>query len=141
MERIEDCICYLAGKAAQQVTRRAREKLAPFGVSALQYAILKVLWDEDGQSGSALGERLVLDSASITGVLDRLESAELVERRSDPRDRRVHRIFLTEKGRALRRPLDAAMDEVNAEAAQAIGREAPETWSALRRLSDRKRWD
>ncbi len=140
MDRIEDCISFLAGKAAQQVTRRAREKLASHGVTPVQYAVLKVLWGQDGQSGAELSNRLRLDSASITGVIDRLESAGLVERRGDQADRRVHRLFLTDKSRALRDPLDAAMDELNAEAKRAVGADAEELWPALRKLGERRNW-
>ena len=98
MERLEDCISFLIGKAAQQVTRRAREILAPYGVTPVQYAVLKVLWEADGRSGAELGARLVLDSASITGVVDRLEKHGLVERTRPKHDRRVQFIELTDAG-------------------------------------------
>ena len=142
MDRLEDCISFLVGKAAQQVSRRSREKLAPHGVTPTQYAVLKVLWDRDGQSGAELGARLLLDSATITGVVDRLEAAEMIERRGDGKDRRVHRLFLTNRARALRQPLEDAMDQLNAEVRDALAAEAPALWSGLRRLAvadDRKR--
>ena len=47
MDRIEDCIAFIVGKAAQQVARRARDKLEPHGVTPTQYAALKVLSDAD----------------------------------------------------------------------------------------------
>ena len=102
MERIDECISFLAGKAAQTVSRLARERLAPFGVTPVQYAVLQVLWEQDGQSGAEIGARLVLDSATITGVLDRLESLGLIERTADRADRRVQRIRLTAAGRLRR---------------------------------------
>jgi DNA-binding MarR family transcriptional regulator len=141
MDRIEDCISFLVGKAAQQVTRRAREKLAVYGVTPVQYAVLKVLWDEDGQSGSELGSRLVLDSATVTGVVDRLEASGHLERRSDKDDRRIHRLFLTSKGKGLSGPLDVAMNELNAEAEKASGKVASGLKPALRLLSDPENWD
>jgi DNA-binding MarR family transcriptional regulator len=114
MERIEDCVSFLLGKAYQQVTQDAKVRLAPHGVTPIQYAMLKLLWDTDGQSGAALGERLRLDSATITGVLDRLARANLIERRPDPRDRRINDVYLTAQGRALAEPLDREMDDLNA---------------------------
>ncbi len=114
MERIEDCMSFLLGKAYQQVTQDAKVRLAPYGVTPVQYALLKLLWEQDGQSGAALGERLRLDSATITGVLDRLARADLVERRPDPHDRRVNHVYLTPQGRALAEPLDREMDAMNA---------------------------
>lgn len=140
MERLEDCITFLLGKAAQQVTRRARDLLAPFGVTPVQYAVLKLLWEEDGQSGAALGARLMLDSATVTGILDRLEAAGLVARRSDPGgDRRVNRVFLTPTGASLQGPLDAVMDDLNRAVAETLGRQAPGFWDRLRLLGEVKR--
>lgn len=139
MDRVEDCISFLVNKAAQQVTRRARDKLAAYGVTPVQYAVLKVLWEQDGRSAAELGARLVIDSATITGVVDRLEAAGLLRRRPDPEDRRVHRLFLTTQGRNLRAPLDEAMDQLNAEVRESLGGEAASLWSALRRLGEAKR--
>ena len=115
MERIEDCISFLLGKAYQRVHQAAKRRLAPHGVTPVQYALLRVLWEREGQSGAELGERLQLDSATITGILDRLERAALVERRADPTDRRAQRIFVTARGRALQGPLDREMDDLNVE--------------------------
>jgi MarR family transcriptional regulator, organic hydroperoxide resistance regulator len=139
VDRLEDCISFLLGKAGQQVARRAREKLAPHGVTPTQYAVLKTLWGQDGQSGAEIGARLVIDSATATGVLDRLQASGLLERRADREDRRVQRVFLTPSGRALQAPLDAAMDRLNDEVRQHLGAEANGFWSALRALGDNRR--
>ena len=114
MERIEECLSFLLGKAYQQVNQDAKRRLAPHGVTPVQYALLCVLWEDNNQSGTALNERLQLDSATITGVLDRLERAGFVERRADPQDRRVNRIHLTAQGQALQADLDREMDALNA---------------------------
>lgn len=136
MDRVEDCISFLIGKAGQQMAKRARERLAPHGVTPTQYAVLKVLWQQDRQSGAELGARLSIDSATITGVIDRLQTAGLLERRSGGADRRVHRLFLTARGRALQAALDAAMDQLNAEVAAEMGGGAQALWAALRRLGE-----
>ncbi|MCA8906755.1 MAG: MarR family transcriptional regulator [Rhodospirillaceae bacterium] len=140
MERIEDCISFVAGKAAQQVTRRARELLAPFGVTPAQYAVLKVLAETGGLSGAELGQRMVLDSASITGVVDRLEALGLAERRADPTDRRAQQIFASARTGELLAPMDAAMDRLNAEAAAVLGGEDGAFLQRLRQLGDQKMW-
>jgi MarR family transcriptional regulator, organic hydroperoxide resistance regulator len=132
MDRIEDCIAFLLGKAAHQVARRAREKLAQSGVTPTQYAVLKVLWERDGQSGAAVGARLSIDSATITGLIDRLAAAGLIERRASPEDRRINLLFLTARGHALQAPLDAAMDALNAE----LTHDAPALREQLRRLGE-----
>lgn len=140
LDRIEDCISFLVGKAGQQVTRRARELLSPHGVTPVQYAVLKVLTGEDGLRGADLGARMLLDSASITGVVDRMESLGLLERRPDPRDRRVQRLYTTEQGRALQVPTDAAMDRLNAESAAVAGGDTAELLRLLSRLGDQRNW-
>src|SRR5579872_2078501 len=113
MERIEDCLSFYLGKAYQRVTQTAKQRLAPYGVTPVQYALLKVLWEQDNQSGAELGERLRLDSATMTGLLDRLEHGGLIKRRSHATDRRVNRVALTARGRDLQAPLDREMDEMN----------------------------
>ncbi len=135
MDRIEDCISFLVGKAAQQVSRRARDVLAPYGITPVQYAVLHALWEQDGRSGAELGVRLAIDSATTTGVIDRLEAAGLINRRPDNHDRRIHRAVLSERGRALQPALDSAMDKLNADIAADMGPdEATALWAALRRL-------
>ena len=113
MDQIEDCLSFYLGKAYQRVTQSAKQRLAAYGVTPPQYALLKVLWERDNQSGAELGERLVLDSATMTGLLDRLEHAGLVERRSHATDRRINQVVLTERGRELQAPLDHEMDQLN----------------------------
>jgi len=135
MERIDECISFLAGKAAQTVARLARERLAPFGITPVQYGVLQVLWEQDALSGAEIGARLVLDSATITGVLDRLESLGLIQRTADSDDRRVNRIRLTAAGHEQREPLQVVMDGLNAEIARGFGTEAETLWRLLRRLA------
>src|SRR5712664_1534736 len=112
MDQIEDCLSFYLGKAYQRVTQSAKQRLAPYGVTPVQYALLKVLWERDNQSGAELGERLQLDSATMTGLLDRLEHAKLIERQAHATDRRINRVVLTARGRELQAPLDQEMDQM-----------------------------
>ncbi len=116
MGRIDDCFIFQLSKAHQQVNQEAKRHLAPYGVTPVQYGLLEVLWEADGQSGAALGERLRLDGATITGLLDRLVQAGLVERRPHPTDRRINHIYLTEHGRVLQQDLERVIEDVTAEA-------------------------
>lgn len=136
MDRIEDCISFLLGRAAHQVSRRAREKLARWGVTPTQYAVLKVLWERNGQNGATVGARLAIDSATVTGLIDRLAASGFIERRASPEDRRINLLFLTPRGRALQAPLDEAMDALNAEVAAEIGTHASAFRRELRRLGE-----
>jgi MarR family transcriptional regulator, organic hydroperoxide resistance regulator len=115
MEKFDICIHFLLGKALQRASKVSKSKLSPFGVTPVQYALLRQLWKKDGQLGSKLGELVLLDSATLTGVIDRLERNELIERREDPNDRRNKLVFLTEKGKSLEIPLSQVMEEMNEE--------------------------
>jgi DNA-binding MarR family transcriptional regulator len=121
MDRIEDCLSFVLGKAYQHVQQEAKRRLAPYGVTPAQYAVLRVLWEHDGQSAADVGARLVLDSATMTGLVDRLSQAGLVERRPHAVDRRVNLVSLTDAGAALQAPLEAAMDALNEDAGARLG--------------------
>jgi len=98
---IEDCIFYQLNKANQAAGRFLSEKLARFEVTAVQGVVLNFLSDEDEVSARRLGQRTKLDSATLTGILDRLAAMELVERRPHPVDRRAILVCLTKKGKRL----------------------------------------
>lgn len=113
MEKNDMCVHFLLAKALQRVSQVSKSKLQPYGITPVQFSVLRLLWSTDGQLGSELGERLQLDSATMTGILDRMEQNGFVERRSDPHDRRNKFILLTEKGREMEIPLSQKMDEWN----------------------------
>lgn len=131
MDTIEDCISFLLSKAAQRVGQEFKRRLAPFGVTPAQYAVLSILWEKAALSGAQIGERLVLDPATVTGLLDRLELAGLLERHPDPTDRRCQRIYLTKTGRDLEGPLLQIQREVNRDVLRDLG---PEQAAQLRAL-------
>jgi MarR family transcriptional regulator, organic hydroperoxide resistance regulator len=128
---IDRCVIFLLGKAFQRVSQGARERLAPHGVSPMQYVVLSVLWERDGQSGAELTARLRIDSATITGIIDRLVAAGWVMRTRDALDRRVQRVQLTEAGQSLRDELEREMIELNREIAAQLGDRAESFWTML----------
>jgi MarR family transcriptional regulator, organic hydroperoxide resistance regulator len=128
---IDSCVIFLLGKAFQRVSQGARERLAPHGVSPMQYVVLSVLWERDGQSGAELTARLRIDSATITGIIDRLVAAGWVIRARDAVDRRVQRVQLTQAGRSLRGELEREMIELNREIAAELGDRAESFWTML----------
>lgn len=138
MDRVEECICFLLSKATQRVMRRARALFAEFDVTPQQYATLCVLWEQDGQTGAELGARLAIDSATMTGVIDRLERAELLERHPDGSDRRIYRLQLTPRGRELRAPLDSAMEKLNREVSDLLGQQTGIFYRMLHTISEIK---
>jgi len=77
---------------------------------------LKCLWDENAQTARKIAERLYLDSSTITGLLDRMEQKGLIEKRSDPNDRRALQVVLTEAGKSLEEPVSQAIEAANRKA-------------------------
>ena len=84
------------------MTRLYQPLLAPLGLTYPQYLVLLALWEQDGVTVSALGERVFLDSGTLTPLLKRMEQAGLLRRQRDTVDeRRVH-IHLTAQAVALK---------------------------------------
>lgn len=100
--RLENQLCFGLYAAAHAMNRAYRVRLGPLGLTYPQYLTLLALWETDHQSVSELGQRLRLDSGTLTPVLKRLESAGLVSRARNRADEREVEIGLTERGKALR---------------------------------------
>ncbi|MDR6771133.1 MarR family transcriptional regulator [Azospirillum sp. BE72] len=94
--------CFALYSANLAMTRVYRPLLESLGLTYPQYLAMLLLWEEDGQSMKALGERLGLDSGTLTPLLKRMEGQGLVTRARDPQDERLVRIRLTSEGAALR---------------------------------------
>ncbi|MAQ86402.1 MAG: MarR family transcriptional regulator [Maritimibacter sp.] len=96
-------VCFPLYAASNLVTRTYRGVLEPLGLTYPQYLVLLVLWEADSpQSVGSLGERLHLDSGTLTPLLKRMEQAGLVRRSRDPKDERRVLVALTDAGRALK---------------------------------------
>ena len=87
----------------QKVQRRLDRVLDHAGLTIPQFDVLANLGMSDGITQQELAGRLLVTKGNVCGVLDRMESAGLVQRRADPRDRRANRLHLTERGRAALR--------------------------------------
>lgn len=93
--------CFRLNALSRKVSRLWTVYCVEAGVTSSQSFIIFDLWDNDGSSVKDICIRVELDSSAVTGLIDRLEKEKLVERRSDPNDRRGTRVFLTEKGKEL----------------------------------------
>lgn len=87
--------------------------LQPHGITPVQSALLLLLYETDGQQSSELGEQMRLDSATMTGLIDRMMKQGLIERRPSEKDRRINHIFLTERGKALQTIIENKIVEAN----------------------------
>lgn len=99
--RLDQQLCFAVYSAAHSFTRFYKPLLSALGLTYPQYLALMVLWESDGLTVSAIGERLLLDSGTLTPLLKRLENMGLVTRRRSASDERQVEVHLTEKGREL----------------------------------------
>ncbi|MGI8549805.1 MAG: MarR family winged helix-turn-helix transcriptional regulator [Dehalococcoidia bacterium] len=97
----EDSVSWLLNYAGRLATRRTTSKLQTHGITPPQWAVLAQLMEQDGQSLSGLGGKALFDGPTMTGIVDRLETGGLVQRRRDSSDRRVINLYVTAKGRDL----------------------------------------
>jgi DNA-binding MarR family transcriptional regulator len=102
IRRLEEQICFAVYSTTHAFNRVYRPFLAELGLTYPQYLVMLVLWEGDGQTVKAIGERLMLDSGTLTPLLKRLDGAGLIERRRGREDERQVLVRLTEAGRALR---------------------------------------
>lgn len=95
-------LCFALYAASLAMTKLYKPLLDPLGLTYPQYLVMLVLWEGDGLAVSQLGDRLSLDSGTLTPLLKRLEGAGLVQRLRDAADERRVLLQLTPAGRALR---------------------------------------
>jgi DNA-binding MarR family transcriptional regulator len=99
---LDNQLCFALYAASLAMTKLYKPLLEPLGLTYPQYLVMLVLWEADGVTVSQLGERLALDSGTLTPLLKRLESAALVQRLRDVIDERRVLLQLTAAGRALK---------------------------------------
>jgi DNA-binding MarR family transcriptional regulator len=115
-------LIYLLNVAQRRLQRFAASR-SPDGITPAQIGLLFVLDKEDGVSMSEAGAALDLGPAGISGLVDRMAAAKLVERRADAADGRAWRIHLTAKGRVMRARAKAETAELNARLTDGFSRE------------------
>ena len=99
---LDNQLCFALYSASLAMTKLYKPLLDELGLTYPQYLVMLVLWEGDGLMVSELGQRLYLDSGTLTPLLKRLEAAGLVSRLRDVADeRRVH-VHLTAAGRKLK---------------------------------------
>ena len=100
--QLDNQVCFALYSASLAMTKLYKPLLESIGLTYPQYLVMLVLWERDGITVSDLGERLFLDSGTLTPLLKRLEASALIARLRDVQDERRVRITLTPAGRALR---------------------------------------
>ena len=100
--RLDNQVCFALYSASLAMTKLYKPLLDHIGLTYPQYLVMLVLWEQDGLTVSDLGERLFLDSGTLTPLLKRLEVQGHIARLRDVEDERRVRITLTADGRAMR---------------------------------------
>lgn len=98
---LDNQFCFALYSTNLALHKLYRQLLAPMNLTYPQYLVMLVLWEKDDITVSDIGERLFLDSATLTPLLKRLESAGMISRQRSRQDERQVVITLTESGRAL----------------------------------------
>ena len=100
--KLADFLCFAIYSANLAFGRAYRPILEQLGLTYPQYVTVVALWEEDNQTVSALGEKLFLESNTLTPILKKLEGMGYVRRQRDPADERQVLVSLTDAGRRLR---------------------------------------
>ena len=118
LNTLKECPYYLISRVSLSVTAALKKEFASSGVEQVKPAYLCVLmslWQADGLKVIELSKKAGLEPSTMTGLLDRMERDELVERTTDLTDRRVLRIHLTKIGQQVRDPVLNVVDRVIAQ--------------------------
>jgi MarR family transcriptional regulator, organic hydroperoxide resistance regulator len=114
-------LCFAIYSTAHAFNRVYKPLLDRLGLTYPQYLVMLVLWERDGVTVKDIGERLFLDSGTLTPLLKRLETAELINRTRSTEDERQVLIALTSKGQALREKAKAVPQAILAASDCSVG--------------------
>jgi homoprotocatechuate degradation regulator HpaR len=114
--------------ALDAVMPRFRKIFKKFGLTEQQWRVLRVLWEIDSIALQSLADITLIPAPSLVGVIDRLETSDLVERRRSKSDRRVVYIHATKTGQKLEQKVRPEVDRLYAELQASID---PQVWDKL----------
>jgi len=134
--RLDNQICFAVYSTAHAFNRVYKPLLDRLGLTYPQYLVMLVLWEGDGVPVKDIGERLFLDSGTLTPLLKRLEAAQLIKRTRNTEDERQVLIALTAQGQALKEKARAVPHSILAASACSVA-ELSEMKSEIIALRDR----
>lgn len=115
MINYQDVILFVLSKANQKVYATFKSRLLSYGLTPMQALVLHALYGEEGISAGELGKRLALDSATLSGVMERMTENGWIVRDALKEDKRVLNIQLTDKARQVRNKFLKETEELNRE--------------------------
>jgi len=102
---IPDCTFFFLAKAHQKAHGLLKKRLVPYGLTNMQHLILEGIWYQEGATAAELGKLLILDKATLSGIIDRLDEGGWIEKRPDKADKRVFRLYPSAKANTLKEEL------------------------------------
>jgi len=122
---------FLTARARAVGTRNANKWLAPLGIKARDFAILSLVCTDEQPSQRELAEFLSLDASQVVALVDALEKKNLLERQTDPRDRRSNILVSTSEGLALFTKAQIAIDKARDESLEGLSEKESEELKRL----------
>ncbi len=105
---LPDSKVFLLAKAYQRGHGELKRRLIPYGLTNMQLLVLEGLWYSEGATATELGKLLILDKATLSGVLERMEDDGWIIKKRDPEDRRLFPLFPSKKANRLKDRLTEA---------------------------------
>jgi MarR family transcriptional regulator, organic hydroperoxide resistance regulator len=107
-------------RAAKLMRGAADVAMSRHGVRVGQNLLLEELWRSDGLTPGEMAQRLRVTTPTVVKMATRMEATGLLSRRRDPRDARLVRLYLTERGRSLRKAIERELEDLEARATAAL---------------------
>lgn len=99
--KLDNQLCFRLYTASRLVTQAYDQFFKPLGITYTQYLVLMVLWEQDNQPVNDIGKRLMLGINTMSPLIKRMESMDLLARKSSETDKRQQIVYLTPKGKEL----------------------------------------
>ena len=112
-EDLPECMVFLLGKAYQKAHANFKKQLKPYGLTNMQHLVLEGLWYQEGMTAAELGKLLIMDKATVSGVLERMVETGWIEKRQDPDDGRIQRLFPSGKAGQMKERLIGERKKAN----------------------------
>lgn len=119
--KLDNQLCFRLYTVARLMMRAYQPYFAPLGITYPQYLVLLVLWEQDGQLVCDIAKRLMLDTNTVTPLLQRMEKAGLVVRQRGKEDTRQRIVTLTDKGMAMREQMASVPECLGADVVCKVG--------------------
>ena len=110
---LKECINFLLSVSQNKVFKYFSKLLEEYGLTPAQYGVLNCLWREGQLSPKQIGELVYLEAPTVSGILDKMQKADLIERSVDPKNRRNVLVVATQKSTEIRGKVEAATIKLN----------------------------